>query len=65
MEQFDISERRICRVLNQPRPTQHYPPRVREGEKLLVKRMIELATKYGLYDYRRIIALNETNLEAH
>ena len=57
MEQFDVSERRICRVLNQPRSTQRYLPRAREGEILLTERMIELATKYGRYGYRRITAL--------
>ena len=57
MEHFNVSERRICRVLNQPRSTQRYLPRVRDGEELLIKRMIELATKYGRYGYRRITAL--------
>ena len=57
MEQFDVSERRICRVLNQPRSTQRYLPRIRGDEELLIKRMIELATKYGRYGYRRITAL--------
>ena len=57
MERFDVSERRICRLLNQPRSTQRYLPRARDGEVLLVERMIELATKYGPYGYRRITAL--------
>ena len=57
MERFDVSERRICRLLNQPRSTQRYLPRARDGEALLVERMIELATKYGPYGYRRITAL--------
>ena len=57
MEQFDVSERRICRVLSQPRSTQRYLCRARDGEGLLTERMIELATKYGRYGYRRIAAL--------
>ena len=44
-------------MLNQPRSTQRYLPRARDGEALLVERMIELATKYGPYGYRRITAL--------
>ena len=44
-------------MLNQPRSTQRYLPRIRDGESLLIKRMIELATKYGRYGYRRITAL--------
>ena len=57
MEHFDVSERRICRVLNQPRSTQRYIPRVRDDEAFLTERMIDLATKYGRYGYRRITAL--------
>ena len=57
MEQFDVSARRICRVLNQPRSTQRYLSKIRDDEELLIKRMVELATKYGRYGYRRITAL--------
>ena len=57
MEHFNVSERKACRVLSQPLSTQRYLPRVRDGEELLIKRMIELATKYGRYGYRRITAL--------
>ena len=57
MEQFNIPERRVCRALNQPRSTQRYRPRTRDGEERLIERMIELATKYGRYGYRRITAL--------
>jgi len=45
LEQFNVSERRICWVLNQPHSTQRYLPRVRYGEALLKERMIDLATK--------------------
>ena len=57
MEQLNVSERRVCRVLNQPRSTQRYRPKVRSGEERLVGQMIDLATKYGRYGYRRITAL--------
>jgi len=57
MERFKVSERRVCRVLSQPRSTQRYLPGVRDGEALLTERMIGLATKYGRYGYRRITAL--------
>ena len=57
MEQFNVSERRVCRVLNQPRSTQRYRPRTRDDEERLIERMIELAIKYGRYGYRRITAL--------
>jgi transposase InsO family protein len=52
-----ISERRVCRVLGQARSSQRYRPRVREDEEALTERIIELATKYGRYGYRRITAL--------
>ena len=53
----EVSERRACRVLNQPRSTQRREPYVPDDEPELVKRMIELATQYGRYGYRRITAL--------
>jgi hypothetical protein len=38
MEQFDVSERRVCRALSQPRSTQRYLPGIRDDEELLIKR---------------------------
>ena len=55
MEHFDVSERRICRVLNQPRSTQRYIYKKRDDEEFLTQRMIELETKYGRYGYRRLL----------
>jgi transposase InsO family protein len=52
-----ISERRACKTLKQCRSTQRYVPVVHEDEEQLKKRIIELATKYGRYGYRRITAL--------
>ena len=52
-----VSERRACRVLKQPRSTQRYRPRVAGDEERLVGRLVELATEYGRYGYRRITAL--------
>ena len=46
-----ISERRACRVLGQPRSTQRRTRHVPEDEPRLVRRIIDLATRYG---YRRI-----------
>ena len=50
MEHFNVSERKVCRVLNQPRSTQRYLSKMRDDEEFLTKRMIELATMYGRYD---------------
>ena len=52
-----VSERRVCKVLGQARSTQRREPYVPDDEPLLTKRIIDLATQYGPYGYRRIRAL--------
>jgi putative transposase len=52
-----VSERRACRVLGQPRATQRYVAQVPTDEEPLTARIVELASKYGRYGYRRITAL--------
>lgn len=52
-----MSERRACRVLGQPRTTQRRPPRAPDDEARLTADIVELATTYGRYGYRRITAL--------
>jgi putative transposase len=52
-----VSERRACRVLRQPRSTQRHRPKVRDDEDRLTQRIIQLASLYGRYGYRRITAL--------
>ena len=52
-----ISERRACKVLGQVRVTQRHSPGIDEEEERLVARIIELATQYGRYGYRRITAM--------
>ena len=54
---MEVSERRVCRVLGQPRSTQRYQKRVAEDEELLTERMVALASEYGRYGYRRITAM--------
>lgn len=56
-QQLGISERRACRVLNQPRSTQRHDHHLPEEESRLVSRMVELTTQYGRYGYRRITVL--------
>jgi putative transposase len=57
MMKFSISERRACRALSQPRSTQRYSPNTDEANQRLLTRIIELATQYGRYGYRRITAI--------
>ena len=52
-----VSERRACRVLGQARTTQRHPPARADDEPRLVARLIEFATQYGRYGYRRVTAL--------
>ncbi len=52
-----VSERRACRVLGQSRSTQRRTPQVPDDEPRLVNQMVELATQYGRYGYRKVTAL--------
>jgi len=52
-----VSERRACRVLDQPRPTQRRVLKSRGDEESLTAEIIHLATRFGRYGYRRITAL--------
>jgi len=52
-----VSERRACRVLGQPRSTQRRLREIPKEEAKLVARMVELASEYGRYGYRRITAM--------
>ena len=49
VEALDISERRACQVIGQPRSTQRYDKQVPKDEELLRQRNIELASQYGRY----------------
>jgi len=42
-----VSERKVCRTLEASRTTQRREPKVPQDEARLVKRMVELATRYG------------------
>jgi transposase InsO family protein len=56
-DQLNISERRACKALGQPRSTQRYHRRTRGDEKRLTVRIVELASQYGRYGYRRVTGL--------
>jgi putative transposase len=57
VEALDVSERRACQVIGQPRSTQRYDKQIPDDEELLRQRIIELASEYGRYGYRRVTAL--------
>src|ERR1039457_7074508 len=52
-----MSERGACRLVNQPRGTQRYQLTQREDEDALTQAIVEFASQYGRYGYRRITAL--------
>ena len=52
-----MTERRACRLANQPRGTQRYRAIRREDEDALTQAVVQLASQYGRYGYRRITAL--------
>ena len=56
-EVFAVSERKVCRALGQPRSTQRYIKQKSNDEDSLTLRLVELASQYGRYGYRRITAL--------
>ena len=47
-----MTERRVCRLANQPRGTQRYHAIQREDEDALTQAIILLASQYGRYGYR-------------
>lgn len=57
VEALNVSERRACQVISQPRSTQRYDKQVPDDEELLRQHIIELASEYGRYGYRRVTAL--------
>lgn len=54
---FHVPARRACRVLGQSRSTQRYCSLPLDDEAPLVARIVELASQFGRYGYRRITGL--------
>jgi hypothetical protein len=52
-----LAERRVCRVLGQPRLTQRYQREPPDGEGPLTQAIIGLASQYGRYGYRQITGM--------
>jgi transposase InsO family protein len=56
-QKLGVSERRACRVLNQPRSVQRHKSNKSWKEEVLRSDIVRLASAYGRYGYRRITAL--------
>lgn len=54
---LDQSERRVCRVLGQPRSTQRYEAVPRDGDEHLVRRMHELVRRHPRRGYRMMCGM--------
>jgi putative transposase len=54
---FEVSERRACRVLEQPRSSQRYVSTKTGKDAALVERMVALSRENPRYGYRRVWAL--------
>mgnify|MGYP000961457999 FL=1 len=57
MEKLEVSERRACRVLGQPRSSQRYEALRPALDVELVRRLHELSAENPRFGYRRITAL--------
>lgn len=57
VDRLRVSERRACAVLRQPRSTQRHRVILRDDEAALTRDIVELASSYGRYGYRRITAM--------
>lgn len=57
MGKLSMSERRVCRVIGQPRSTQRLHRVFRVDEDYLRAEIVRLAKAYGRYGYRRITVL--------
>ena len=56
-EQLGVSQRRACQMIIQPRATQRYSRGGDLDKDALVSGVVELATRYGRYGYRRVTVL--------
>ena len=56
-KKLNVSERRACRVLAQPRSTQRRESKPLEDESRLTREILDLACRFGRYGYRRVTAI--------
>lgn len=56
-KELDISQRRACKVVEQPRSTQRYVEHGNRGDLEIVKRLQELSQQHPRYGYRFMTAL--------
>lgn len=59
----NISERKICKVIELARSTKRYKLLVKDDESILTSEIIKLAKQYGRYGYRRITEFHKWAVE--
>ena len=56
-DELEVSERRACVVVEQPRSSQRYERKHPEKDRVVLKRLVELSGQHPRYGYRRITQL--------
>ena len=56
-QKLDVSERRACKTIDQPRSTQRYQPKKPEKDKALTTQLHQISRQHPRYGYRRAAAL--------
>lgn len=56
-EKFDVSQRRACRVLDQPRSSQRFEGKPKDEDKRLTKQILQFVRERPRWGYRRICQL--------
>lgn len=58
-KELDVSQRRACKVVEQPRTTQRYVERGEKGDREIIKRLQVLSRQHPRYGYRFMTALRK------
>ena len=61
VRELGVSERRACKIIGQDRSTQRYEKQPNEEQEKLRDRVVDIATEYGRYGYRKVTEM--LNLE--
>ena len=61
VRELGVSERRACKIIGQDRSTQRYEKQPSEEQEKLRDRVVDIATEYGRYGYRKVTEM--LNLE--
>jgi len=56
-DELEVSERRACVVVEQPRSSQRYERKQPEKDRVVLRRLVELSGQHPRYGYRRITQL--------